>query len=77
MSAKHNCKHVDRSRSNYPNRPGVYSHGHLAEVEGSTGLRSRQERRVRATCSVGNDHDGHKCDGFPFPFASEVIEDAA
>jgi hypothetical protein len=62
MSAKHNCKHVDRSRSNYPNRSGVYSHGHLAEIEGSTGLRHRQERRVELY-------------GVPFPPMSELNED--
>lgn len=49
MSTKHNCPHFNRSRSNYPNRPGVYSHGHLAEIEGSTGLRNRQERRTELT----------------------------
>ncbi len=49
MSRKHNTKHDGRGRSRYPRRPGIYSHGHLAEIEGPTGLRVRQNRREAET----------------------------
>lgn len=76
MSMKHNCLHPNRGRSNYPHRPGMYSHGSLANVDG---LRARQERRVRETCTLDHEHDVHGlgCNGRPWPRASESVDDLA
>lgn len=50
MSRKHNCPHLDRSRSNYANRPGMFGpHSRLEPIEGRQGLRLRQERREEQT----------------------------
>ena len=52
MSRKYNAPHPERSRSNYPNRPGLFGpHGKLALIEGRQGLRLRQERRAELTGS--------------------------
>lgn len=68
MSRHHNTKHVERKVSNYAERPGVMgTGGKLAEIEGRTGLRYRQEQRVKATCTVGDNHNGHECNGSPLP----------
>jgi hypothetical protein len=74
MARKHNTKHFDRSRSNYPSRleaRGLAKAPSLAPVEQ---LRNRQERRVRETCSLAGDHNGHKCNGFPWPMRGDVAE---
>lgn len=71
MSTKHNTKHVERSRSNYQDRPGLMgTSGHLPAIEGNSGLAAKQERRIKATCTVGEDHDRHECNGSPFPNAA-------
>ena len=76
MSTKHNTKHNERGRSNYSNRLGVMgTTGHLPAIEGNTGLRHKQERRVMATCTVGDNHNGHECNGSPFPNGSDTSED--
>lgn len=50
MSRKYNCAHPDRSKSNYPNRPGLFGpHSRLEPIEGRAGLRARQERRLAQT----------------------------
>lgn len=68
MSRHHNTKHFERSGSNYEGRPGMMgTGGHLPAIEGNAGLRARQERRVKATCTVSEDHDHHACNGFPWP----------
>lgn len=49
MSRKHNTKHPGRARSRYPQRleaRGLGKAPMLAEIEGTQGLRARQERRV-------------------------------
>jgi hypothetical protein len=76
MSRHHNTKHDERSGSNYAERTGVMgTGGHLPAIEGNSGLRAKQDRRIKATCTVGEDHDRHECNGQPFPFASETAED--
>jgi hypothetical protein len=68
MSRHHNTKHEERSGSNYAERTGVMgTGGKLTEIEGRTGLRYRQEQRIKATCTAGENHNGHECNGSPFP----------
>jgi hypothetical protein len=85
MSRKCNVSHPARKRSNYPNRlsaRGLSKAPRLAEIEGNTGLRHRQERRVMETCTVGHaDHNLIDCNGVPWPYgvaaespASEISE---
>jgi hypothetical protein len=68
MSKKHNTQHPDRSRSRYPERlqkRGLGKSPMLAEIEGTQGLRARQERREEQT-------------GVPWPTRGEqAAEDAA
>lgn len=66
MSRHHNTKHPERSRKT----PREF--GKLAGIEGRSGLRERQERRVRATCTIGENHNGHDCNGVPFPTGSDL-----
>lgn len=76
MSRHHNTKHDERSPANYANRPGMMgTSGHLTAVEGNSGLRAKQERRIRATCTIGDNHDHHECNGVPFPAGTSVSED--
>lgn len=78
MSVKHNVSHKEkfgRGKSRYPDRlaaRGLSHAPHLAEIEGSTGLRARQERRVRETCTVGPNHDRHECNGQPWRVVEET-----
>lgn len=54
MSRKHNTKHPERSASRYAERlakRGLRKAPMLDEIEGSQGLRSRQERRKDQTGS--------------------------
>lgn len=63
MSKKHNTQHPERSRSRYPQRlaaRGLSKTPRMAEIDGSQGLRARQERREEQT-------------GSPFPRASEEV----
>jgi hypothetical protein len=72
MSRHYNTKHDDRGTSNYQDRPGVMgTSGHLPAIEGNAGLRAKQDRRVRLTCTIGDNHDGHECNGRPFPFGDD------
>lgn len=68
MSRKHNTKHPERSASHYPERlaaRGLRKSPMLAEIEGDSGLRRRQERRAEQT-------------GSPFVTrASDELEDVA
>ena len=69
MSAKYNTKHPLRCRSHYPERLTARGLGKtpvMQPIEGSTGLRARQERRVRETCTLSSDHKGHACNGVPW-----------
>jgi hypothetical protein len=66
-------------KSRYQNRPGVMgTSGRLEPIEGPTGLRNRQERRIRQSCSVDANHvhgiwlkgsyrDLERCNGVPWP----------
>lgn len=52
MSRKYNTKHPDRRRSHYPERlsaRGLGKSPQLMPIEGSTGLRARQLRRLDET----------------------------
>lgn len=76
MSRKHNTKHPNRGRTNevrgYLKRlhqRGLGKAPMLADVDT---LRVRQERRIRETCNLDSNHDGHQCNGVPFPYASEL-----
>src|SRR5512146_2537962 len=69
MSRRHNTKHTGRSKSRYPQRlvaRGLGKAPTLAEIEGPSGLRVRQERRIRETCSLTHAHDVVSCDGQPW-----------
>lgn len=76
MSTHHNTKHDERSKSNYQTRPGMMgTSGHLAAIEGGSGLRARQERRIRNTCTLPHEHDTDSCNGSPFPTSREENDD--
>lgn len=63
MSTKYNTKHF-RSKSNYPSRPGIYSHERMEDLET---LRARQNARIRNTCTIKHNHNSsEKCNGRPF-----------
>lgn len=57
-----------QSLSKYQSRPGVMgTSGRLAPIEGPTGLRNRQERRIRQSCTVDHVHRNIDCNGVPWP----------
>jgi hypothetical protein len=71
MSRHHNTKHFGRGRSQYPKRlesRGLSKAPSMTPVEQ---LRNRQIRRVEATCTMGDKHNGHKCNGQPWPDGRE------
>ncbi len=78
MSRKHNCKHPERGRnseegaSGYQKRLRDRGLGKAPRMADLDGLRAKQLRRVRETCTMGPEHDGHKCNGSPFPRAAEL-----
>ncbi len=81
MSRKYNCKHPERGRnseegtSGYQKRLRERGLGKAPHMLALDTLRTRQLRRVRETCTLGPEHDGHKCNGLPFPFAAELETD--
>jgi len=80
---------VSQSQSRYQERRGLFgTSGRLAPIEGSTGLRVRQERRIAQSCTIRDEHQhgvwlddsGHrlldKCNGVPWPSAASRKADA-
>ena len=80
---------MSESKSRYQSRPGVMdTTGRLAPIEGRTGLRVRQERRVAQSCTVQADHDHgiwledsgarnlERCNGVPWPTPASRKADA-
>jgi len=76
--------------SQYQERPGLFgTSGKLAGIDGRTGLRVRQERRVANSCTIGGDHDHgvylfdsgrrnlDRCNGVPWPTPASRKADAA
>jgi hypothetical protein len=73
---------MSQPKSRYQNRPGVMgTSGRLEPIEGPTGLRNKQERRIRQSCTISDKHDhgiwfreSHRdltrCDGVPWPTAA-------
>jgi hypothetical protein len=54
VSRKHNTQHPERNRSRYPERLAARGLGkapRMAEIDGTQGLRARQERREKETGS--------------------------
>jgi hypothetical protein len=66
VTAKHNAKHPDRGLSHYPDRLRARGLGKAPQMAPVDGLRNRQERRIRETCSVDHRHDIAHCDGRPW-----------
>lgn len=79
-----------QNQSRYQQRPGLFgTRGRLLPIEGSTGLRTRQERRIAQSCTLDSDHQhgvwldnsGHrqldKCNGVPWASALSRQADAA
>jgi hypothetical protein len=81
---------VSESKSRYQSRPGLMqTSGKLASIEGRTGLRVRQERRVAQSCTIKADHDHgiwlledsgarnlDRCNGVPWPTPASRKADA-
>ena len=76
-------------KSRYQKRPGVMgTSGRLEPIEGPTGLRNRQERRIRQSCTVAGDHQHgvwlldngrrnlERCNGAPWPSAASRKADS-
>jgi hypothetical protein len=64
MSVKHNCKHPERSRSNYRARLTARGLAKAPTMETLETLRKRQEKRLELT-------------GVPWPISSDEAEVAA
>jgi len=83
MTTKYNCKHPDRGHSRDTGEAGYQKRlhdrglGKAPRMEPLEDLRKRQERRVRETCTVSPDHDGHKCNGVPWPTSAELAAELA
>lgn len=76
---KHHCKHPTRGHSHYPERlraRGLSKTPQLAPLDGNGGLRTKQERRVRDTCSLSHSHDMVSCDGHAWRW-TPLTEDGA
>lgn len=87
MSTKHNVSHktkFGRGVSHYPDRlaaRGLSKAPSLAAIEGATGLRLRQDRRVMATCTEDHEHNVIDCNGHAWRVFAEdaprvVMQDA-
>ena len=74
MSRKHNTAHTERGTSNYPNRPGMYRMHRPPTMATLESLRVKQDRRVRATCTRGSEHNTHECNGVPWFMGTETEE---
>jgi hypothetical protein len=81
---------MSQSRSPYQQRRGLMgTSGKLAAIEGRSGLRARQERRIRQSCTIAPDHshgvwldnsgrrDMDRCNGVPWPSAASRRADAS
>jgi hypothetical protein len=67
MSRHHNTKHPERVEGGYRRRLQARGLSKAPTMEELETLQKRQTNRVRATCTVGENHDGHECNGSPFP----------
>lgn len=81
---------MSQSKSHYQARSGLFgTSGKLASIEGRTGLRIKQERRVAQSCTVEGEHshgvylfdsgrrDLSRCNGAPWPTAASRKADAS
>lgn len=79
MSRHCNTKHPNRSRTDdtkgYRKRLQARGLGKAPRMANVDDLRTRQERRIRETCTLVHVHDGLRCNGLPFPFAEVGGED--
>lgn len=65
-------------KSRYQKRPGVMgTSGRLEPIEGPTGLRNKQERRIRQSCGLDHRHNVVECNGVPWPTAASRKAEAA
>lgn len=72
MSRHYNTKHTERSEGGYRRRLSARGLSKAPVMEDLETLQKRQYNRVKATCTIGEDHDHHECNGSPFPTASVV-----
>ncbi len=70
MSRKCNCKHPLRARSHYPERLVKRGLAKPPALESLENLRTRQDRRVRETCTLDSAHASHACNGHPWRVSS-------
>jgi len=81
---------MSQSQSHYQERSGIFgTSGKLASIEGRTGLRIKQERRVAQSCTIDGDHSHgvylfdsgrrnvDRCNGVPWPTSASRKADAA
>jgi hypothetical protein len=81
---------MSKNLSHYQERAGLFgTSGRLQPIEGRSGLRVRQERRVAQSCTLTADHDHgvylfdsgrrnlDRCNGVPWPTAASRKADAA
>jgi hypothetical protein len=74
---------MSQRKSHYQERSGLFgTSGKLAAIEGRSGLRTRQERRVAQSCTVEGEHSHgvylfdsgrrnlDECNGSPWPTAA-------
>ena len=81
---------MSQSKSHYQERTGLFgTSGKLAGIEGRTGLRVKQDRRVANSCTVEGEHahgvylfdsgrrNLDRCNGVPWPTPASRRADAA
>ena len=69
MSRRYNTKHPERVDGGYRRRLEARGLSKAPTMIDLETLQKRQNNRVKATCTVGENHDGHECNGSPFPTA--------
>jgi hypothetical protein len=89
MKSKKSGGRMSQSQSHYQERSGIFgTSGKLASIEGRTGLRIKQERRITNSCTIEGEHrhgvylfdsgrrDLDRCNGAPWPTSASRKADA-